>query len=58
MSTRAITYHVAAGRIEETIKKGNLWLLPVSTDKSADLRFKDNKNKVTNETHQGSVKTI
>ncbi|MDR1131923.1 MAG: helix-turn-helix domain-containing protein [Oscillospiraceae bacterium] len=35
---RAITYHIAGGRIHGTIKKGNLWLIPASASKPEDLR--------------------
>ena len=58
VSTRAITYHVVAGRIEGAVKKGNLWLLPAFTNKPADLRFRDNKSKTMNETHRGGAKII
>lgn len=38
VSTRAITYHVVAGRIPGAEKKGNLWLIPTSAPKPEDLR--------------------
>lgn len=40
VSTRAVTYHVVAGRISGAIKKGNLWLIPTSAPKPADRRQK------------------
>ncbi len=38
ITTRMITYHVVAGRIDGVIKMGNLWLLPKSAKKPEDLR--------------------
>ena len=38
VSTRAITYHVVAGRIEGALKKGNLWLIPSSAPRPEDRR--------------------
>jgi hypothetical protein len=43
VTTRAITYHIISGRIEGAIKKGNLWLLPATTERPADLRYKNNR---------------
>jgi hypothetical protein len=43
VTTRAITYHIISGRIEGAIKKGNLWLLPATTDRPVDFRYKINK---------------
>jgi len=41
VSTRAVTYHVVAGRIEGAIKRGNLWLIPQDVDKPSDARRKN-----------------
>jgi len=49
VSTRAITYHVVAGRIPGALKKGNIWLLPESTPKPEDLR-KNNRRRPKKET--------
>ena len=38
VSTRAITYHVVAGRIPGVIKIGNMWLIPATAPKPEDLR--------------------
>ena len=38
MSTRAITYHVVAGRIDGAIKTGNTWLIPKDAAKPEDKR--------------------
>ena len=38
VSTRAITYHVVAGRIPGVIKKASVWLIPVDAQKPADGR--------------------
>jgi hypothetical protein len=38
VGTRQITYQVVAGRIPGAMKKGNLWLLPMSAKKPEDLR--------------------
>jgi hypothetical protein len=38
VTTRAITYHVVAGRIPRAIKKGGIWLVPMSASKPEDLR--------------------
>ncbi len=38
VSTRSITYHLVDGRISGAVKKGNLWLIPISAEKPADLR--------------------
>jgi len=43
ISARMVTYHCVAGRIEGAIKKGNLWLVPTSSEKPNDLRYKKNK---------------
>jgi excisionase family DNA binding protein len=41
ISIRAITYHVAAGRIEGAMKIGNLWLIPKAAARPEDRRKKD-----------------
>lgn len=41
VSTRAVTYHVVAGRIEGAVKRGNLWLIPLDADKPPDARRKN-----------------
>ena len=41
ISARMVTYHCVAGRIEGAIKKGNLWLVPVNSEKPKDLRCKE-----------------
>jgi len=38
VSTRAITYHVVAGRIPGAEKKGRMWLIPKDAQKPEDLR--------------------
>lgn len=38
VSGRAITYHLLAGRIPGAVKKGNLWLIPVSAERPPDGR--------------------
>ncbi len=38
VSTRAIAYHVVAGRIEGAVKRGNLWLIPQDAYKPPDGR--------------------
>jgi len=38
VSPRSITYHLVDGRIPGAVKKGNLWLIPTSAEKPADLR--------------------
>ena len=43
VSTRAVTYHVVAGRIPGAVKKGNLWLIPACAPKPADRRQKSEK---------------
>lgn len=40
VSTRAVTYHVVAGRIQGAVKRGNLWLIPQDADKPSDERRK------------------
>lgn len=40
VSTRAVTYHVVSGRIEGTIKRGNLSLIPQNAAKPSDGRRK------------------
>jgi hypothetical protein len=38
ISTRAITYHVVAGRIPGVMKIGNIWFIPATAPKPEDLR--------------------
>ncbi len=40
VSTRAVTYHVAGGRVEGAAKRGNLWLIPKDTLQPEDRRKK------------------
>lgn len=40
VSTRAVTYHVVAGRIKGAVKRGNLWLIPLDANKPSDERKK------------------
>jgi len=39
---RMVTHYCVAGRISGAVKKGNLWLVPVSAEKPFDGRKKDN----------------
>ncbi|MCL2013497.1 MAG: helix-turn-helix domain-containing protein [Oscillospiraceae bacterium] len=41
ISTRAVTYHIVAGRIEGAVKKGGVWFIPVAAPKPEDLRKKN-----------------
>ena len=43
VSTRAITYHVVAGRIPGVIKKASVWLIPADADKPADGRVNNRR---------------
>lgn len=43
VSGRAITYHLLAGRIPGAVKKGNLWLIPVSAERPPDGRRRKQK---------------
>ena len=36
VSPRSITYHLVAGRIEGAIKKGHMWLIPITSPKPQD----------------------
>jgi hypothetical protein len=47
VSTRAILYHVVAGRIPGAVKKADLWLIPTSTEKPEDRR-KYNRRQLKN----------
>ena len=38
VTSRAIRYHITAGRIEGAEQKGGVWLIPSSTKKPEDLR--------------------
>lgn len=40
ISSRMVTFYCEEGRIEGTLKKGNLWLLPKDASKPADGRSK------------------
>jgi len=39
---RMVTHYCVARRISGAVKKGNLWLVPVSAEKPFDGRKKDN----------------
>ena len=43
VSTRAITYHVVAGRIPSVMKKGGIWLIPHDAQKPADGRVNNRR---------------
>jgi hypothetical protein len=43
ISSRAILYHIKAGRIEGAEQKGRIWLIPSSAPKPEDLRFSHNQ---------------
>ena len=45
ITSRRISILCAEGRVEGAIKKGKTWLIPSNTQKPADARFKENKNK-------------
>ena len=40
ISGRMVTYYCVAGRIPGVIRKGNMWLIPVDTEKPKDGRKK------------------
>jgi hypothetical protein len=45
ISSRMVTIYCKEGRISGAIKKGNLWLLPIDTEKPEDNR-KNNGKKI------------
>ena len=45
ISSRRIGVLCAEGRIEGTIKKGKMWLIPADAEKPTDARFKSNNTK-------------
>lgn len=40
---RMVTHYCVAGRIEGSVKKGNLWLVPADAEKPTDGRRKERK---------------
>lgn len=38
ISIRAVTYHIADGRIPGVVRKGNMWLIPASASRPPDRR--------------------
>jgi AraC family transcriptional regulator len=40
VSSRSITYHLVAGRIEGAVRKGHMWLIPATSPKPQDRRRK------------------
>lgn len=45
LSSRRIGVLCVEGRIDGTIKKGKIWLIPANAEKPSDARFKANKVK-------------
>jgi len=43
ITPRAIRYHITAGRIDGAEQKGKMWLIPASSPKPKDLRFRANQ---------------
>ena len=43
ITSRMVNYYCAAGRIPGAIKKGNLWLVPIKSDKPIDCRTRGGK---------------
>lgn len=41
ISPRMVNVYCATNRIQNVIKKGNLWLIPLDAEKPADLRKKE-----------------
>lgn len=56
--TRAITYHVVAGRIPCGEKKGNLWLIPLYAQKSEDKRRHNKSEPSLGKTEQVKLAAI
>ena len=48
ISPRMINYYCSAGRIAGAEKMGTVWLLPKDAEKHVDGRFKNNKQRGTN----------
>ena len=48
ITSRMVNYYCSAGRIAGAVKKGNLWLVPATSEKPIDGRRKDtiNENRV------------
>ncbi len=44
ISTRRIGVLCTEGRVDGAIKKGKMWLIPATSQKPADARYKKNKN--------------
>jgi len=40
ITARMVNYYCSSGRIKGAVKKGNLWLVPVDTNKPSDERSK------------------
>ena len=49
ISSRAILYHIAAGRVEGAEQKGRVWLIPLSTQRPEDLRKNNRRQMKKNE---------
>jgi AraC family transcriptional regulator len=43
LGTRIVTLYCVEGRLEGSVKKGNLWLIPENTKRPADKRRRENK---------------
>jgi len=43
VSTRAITYHVVAGRIPGVIRVGNMWMIPKDAPRPPDRRKREHR---------------